>query len=111
MEKEILFTIIYADILILPMQMLPKMEKSGCHLGNIGKNEAPPGTFQSNYLVCMLMVHRRSCNICHVNVDIKQAFRRGNHMPYGYKCHLYINMMANSLQPDKICFTLGDVRF
>ena len=38
MEKEKLFTIIYADILIfanlcqfLPMPMLPKMEKGGCH--------------------------------------------------------------------------------
>ena len=50
MEKDKLFTIIYADILIFanfcqfsPMLILPKIEKAGCHLGNIGqKEDAPP---------------------------------------------------------------------
>ena len=52
MEKEKLFTIIYADILIFAnANMLPKMEKAGCHLGNIGKNgAAPPPTLCINFL-------------------------------------------------------------
>ena len=44
MEKEKLFTIIYADILIFASlcQFLPKMEKAGCFKATLAKMRLPP---------------------------------------------------------------------
>ena len=56
------------------MPMLPEMEKAGFHLGNIGKNEAPPDvTYATNFLKWIVSASRCSNEVINTSINNVEA--------------------------------------